>query len=87
MLSACRKWGNILLARNIFECALRSDVLHDATFLLMSNIFADAQMVEDVKKTELLRRNANCLEQKDCVNLFFTRDCKHIQVRDFYPKV
>lgn len=52
LLSACQKWCRVELGRHAFECATRLDRRHPTAFILMSNIYADAHMWEDVKKIE-----------------------------------
>lgn len=52
LLSACRKWGNVEIAKQAFELAMRKERNQASVFALMSNIFADANMWKDLKKLE-----------------------------------
>ncbi|KAH7444247.1 hypothetical protein KP509_02G071100 [Ceratopteris richardii] len=49
ILAACRKWGNVELARRALECAMRLDQNHAAAFIALYNIYADANMWTDAK--------------------------------------
>jgi pentatricopeptide repeat protein len=42
LLSACKKWGNLELAREIFERAMQSSSTDSSAYICMSNIYADA---------------------------------------------
>lgn len=54
VLSACQKWGSVELGRHAFEHAVSLDEDHGATYILMSNVYADADMREDMKKIEAI---------------------------------
>ncbi|KAH7445772.1 hypothetical protein KP509_01G023600 [Ceratopteris richardii] len=55
LLSTCRSWGNIGLARWAFEHAIKLN-RHDATaYACMSAIYAEAGMEDSVKEVECLR--------------------------------
>ncbi|KAI5082556.1 hypothetical protein GOP47_0002299 [Adiantum capillus-veneris] len=49
LLGACRKWGDIELARQAFESAHIADEKHAAVFIAMARIYASANMWEDAK--------------------------------------
>jgi hypothetical protein len=55
ILGACRKWGNVMLAKQAFEYAVRAEEKDSAAYVCMSNIYADANMHEDAKRIEELR--------------------------------
>jgi pentatricopeptide repeat protein len=43
ILSACRKWGEVNLARQTFEYALQLDRTDSVAYVLMSHVYADAK--------------------------------------------
>lgn len=47
MLGACHKWGYLDLGRQAFEGAVRLDQRQSAAFILMSNMFVEAQTWEE----------------------------------------
>lgn len=55
ILSACRELGNVEIAKQAFQLAMRRDRNQAAVFALMSNVFADANMWEDLKKLEKMQ--------------------------------
>ena len=55
ILSACKKWGNVGIAKKTFEWALKMNEKHSSIFMLMSNIYTDANMWEDLKKVKELQ--------------------------------
>ena len=48
VFGACKKWGNLELARDVFEFVMQLDGKDAASFVSMSNIYACADMPEDV---------------------------------------
>ena len=52
LLSGCRKWGYVNLARLAFDWVVQLDNNCASAYVLMSNIYAAANMPEDVKKVE-----------------------------------
>lgn len=54
ILGACRKWGNIQLARHAFDSALKLDKHHVVVYILMANIYVDAHMWEEAKVIEAM---------------------------------
>lgn len=59
ILAACRKWGNVELARRALECAMRLDENHAAAFISMYNIYADANMWTDAKRIKAIGKKAD----------------------------
>ncbi|KAI5060749.1 hypothetical protein GOP47_0025169 [Adiantum capillus-veneris] len=58
VLAACRKWGNVELARRALECAMRLDENHAAAFIAMYNIYANANMWTDAKRIKAVGKKA-----------------------------
>ena len=67
LLGACKKWGNVEIGREAFECAVKLNAKHDAAYLLMFQIYEDAHMFEDAKKIEAMRMKfvGKCLHDFD----------------------
>lgn len=57
ILGACRKWGNVELARHAFDCAVKLDKQHVVAYILMANIYMDAHMWEEAKMIEAMGMN------------------------------
>jgi pentatricopeptide repeat protein len=55
VLSACRRWGNVKLAEKAFVNAVKLDEEDDAAFLLMCNIYLDAEMWEDCRSIDMMK--------------------------------
>lgn len=70
LLGACRKWGDIELARQAFESAYKTDEKHTALFISMSRIYAGAHMWEDAKMIESMQLHVeperSLIEVEDC---------------------
>lgn len=58
VLSACKRLGNVDLGRQAFEEVIRLDKRHNAAFILMSSIYAGAQMWEEARNIDTMRQNA-----------------------------
>ncbi|MCO5550534.1 hypothetical protein L7F22_004021 [Adiantum nelumboides] len=56
LLGACRKWGNVELASQVFEQAVLLYEKEGALYTCMSNIYEDAGLWADAKRLELMRR-------------------------------
>eukprot|EP00250_Pteridium_aquilinum_P023247 c2648_g1_i1 orf=620-2701(+) len=54
VLSACHKWGSVELGRHAFDNAVSLDEDHGAAYILMSNMYAEADIWEDMKKFEAM---------------------------------
>ena len=57
ILGACRKSGDIALARHAFECATVLNDREGASFILMASIYADNHMWDDIEELESLIEN------------------------------
>ncbi|KAI5070801.1 hypothetical protein GOP47_0015144 [Adiantum capillus-veneris] len=55
MLDSCRKWGNVELGRWAFDQAICVRELDSSPFILMSNIYTDAGMIDAAKSIDELR--------------------------------
>ncbi|KAH7438986.1 hypothetical protein KP509_04G040100 [Ceratopteris richardii] len=55
IMAACRKWGNVDLARHGFQHARQLDEMDDNAYLYMFNIYADALMHEAARRVNNLR--------------------------------
>jgi pentatricopeptide repeat protein len=55
LLGTCRKWGNLRLARLIFDQILQANNTCAAAYVLMSTILAAAGMQDDAKIVEMMR--------------------------------
>lgn len=55
LLGACQKWGSLELGRHAFEHAVRLDEKHAQSFVLLSNLYSDADMWECMDKIKALR--------------------------------
>ncbi|KAI5083897.1 hypothetical protein GOP47_0000066 [Adiantum capillus-veneris] len=64
VLGACRKWGNVELGRQAFKHALLVDETEGAAYICMSNIYADAGMLDDARKVEALRIQKQAWKEK-----------------------
>lgn len=63
LLSSCRKWKNVELGRQAFECAVSSDNDDPAMYVLMANIYAIAQMPEKSNEIQAMRVKAQVWKQ------------------------
>ena len=55
LLSACRKWGNVMLGRLAFDQAIQLEDGCGAAYVLMGSTFAAAGMQEEAAKVEAMR--------------------------------
>lgn len=56
LLGACQKHGQVLLGELAFQCAVQLNFSHAATYVLMSNIYANAGLHCYAKKVKTLRQ-------------------------------
>lgn len=56
LLGASRNWGDVDVGRQSFEWVARLDKGNAAAFIVMSNIYAEADMWEDAKAVELFKQ-------------------------------
>ena len=59
LLGACKKWGNLDLARLAFHQVVQLDCNSATAYILMANIYAAAGIQEDVNKLERVRKDAS----------------------------
>ena len=65
LLGACRKWGNVKLAKLGFDQIIQlDDAASPAAYVLMANIFAAAGMQKDAENVEALRRKDLALKNE-----------------------
>lgn len=55
LLSACQKHGNVELGKQFFHCAVRLQPKHAAAYVLMSNIFTNAGLLDCAEEVDNLR--------------------------------
>ena len=55
LLAACQKWRNAEVARHAFDRALKLDAKQVTCFIVMSNIYIDAGMLEEAMKINAMR--------------------------------
>ncbi|CAN6447240.1 unnamed protein product [Victoria cruziana] len=87
LLSACRKFGDIYLAKHTAELAISSDPKDSGSRIMLSNMFASAGMWPDVEKIRkgmthsgLVKETGySWIEVKNEVNAFVARDKSHEQ--------
>lgn len=63
LLSACRKHGNVVLAKRAFECAVQLHPHDPAPYVVMSTIYAQAGMPESAQRVDELRQEAGAWKQ------------------------
>lgn len=56
VLAACQKWEEVELGREAFENALRIDRNDSAAYVMMSNIYAAADMPENAEEMQAIRK-------------------------------
>ncbi|KAI5064645.1 hypothetical protein GOP47_0021315 [Adiantum capillus-veneris] len=54
LLAACWKWRNVEIGRKAFENVMDSGIVNAAACALMSNIYAEAGMMEEARKVEAI---------------------------------
>ncbi|KAH7405102.1 hypothetical protein KP509_15G056400 [Ceratopteris richardii] len=62
VLNSCQIWGNVELGKYIFENLQRSDAGNRTAFVLMGNIYANANMWDQVRKIEIMRESLDSSE-------------------------
>eukprot|EP00250_Pteridium_aquilinum_P020818 c24962_g4_i1 orf=1-642(+) len=96
LLGACRKWGDIRVARWAFEQAVQVDKCVAAPYVCMASIYAAAGMQEQVDKVEAFRMKhgawripGHCwwTDVSRNVHLFTTGDESHPQSKCLYAKL
>eukprot|EP01018_Ginkgo_biloba_P007201 Gb_03579 [translate_table: standard] len=95
LLGACRVHGNMELGKQAAERLLELDPQNSATYVLLSNIYAEAGRWEDVAKVRTMmkdkgvKKDPGCswIEVKNRVHTFIIEDRSHPQVEQIYAKL
>eukprot|EP00250_Pteridium_aquilinum_P020820 c24962_g4_i3 orf=1-561(+) len=96
LLGACRKWGDIRVARWAFEQAVQVDKCVAAPYVCMASIYAAAGMQEQVDKVEAFRMKhgawripGHCwwTDVSRNVHLFTVRGNNHLQSKCIHAKL
>jgi pentatricopeptide repeat protein len=61
LLGACQKWGKLMVGKLAFEHAVRLDRKCAVAYDLMSSIYLDAGMQENVAMVEDMRKENNAM--------------------------
>lgn len=85
LLSACQKHNNVAVGRRAFDRAVKMEAKLDAPYLLMANIYAHAELVEEAQKVEDMRRSAcawkkpgmSWIESAETVHTFIVGNSSH----------
>lgn len=64
LLSHCRMHNDVSLARRCFNSAMLLDDKHASAYMLMSNIYVDAGMLEDASKIQQLKASLCCTKKR-----------------------
>ncbi|MCO5574462.1 hypothetical protein L7F22_028247 [Adiantum nelumboides] len=54
VLNACQTWGNVELGRYAFESLVKMDKSNKGAFIMMGNIYANANMWEEARKSSIV---------------------------------
>jgi len=92
LLGACRIHGNIQLGGRVAEQLLQLKAQDNATYVLLSNIYAalgrwdGVAKVRKLIKDKGLKKQAGCswIEVKNCLHVFVSGDKSHPQKDDIY---
>eukprot|EP01018_Ginkgo_biloba_P011648 Gb_05123 [translate_table: standard] len=95
LLGACRIHGNMELGKRVAERILELEPQDSATYVLLSNIYAEADRWDDVGKVRQVmkdrrvKKEPGCswIEVKNRVHTFFVKDTTHPQTDQIYAKI
>eukprot|EP01018_Ginkgo_biloba_P010381 Gb_31374 [translate_table: standard] len=95
LLGACRIHGNIDLAKHAAECLLELEPEDDATYVLLSNVYAAAGKWDDVVKVRKMMKDRGVIKEqgrswivvKNKVHTFVVRDKSHPETEKIYAKL
>lgn len=95
LLSHCRTYGDVDLGRQCFDHAIFIDDQYTSSYELMSGLYADMGMWENVAHVQELRRRVSAqkkpgvasIEIKNQVHIFIIGDKSHPQSSSIYAKV
>lgn len=82
LLGACRKHGQIPLGKQAFQTAIRTGPLHSAPYLLMSNMYADAELWDGSKEVTELRLKEGAWKKAGRSWLEYEHDLQTFVVED-----
>lgn len=63
LLGACRKHGKVALARQAFDCAVRLHPKHPSAYIVMTNIYTDAGLLERAEEVIALEHVAEASDK------------------------
>lgn len=94
-LGACRIHGNVELGKHAAEYLLESQPQNASTYVLLSNIYAEARRWDDVKKLRKIMKDKNVKKDPGCswievkrrVHSFVVEDKAHPQNEEIYAKL
>eukprot|EP01018_Ginkgo_biloba_P022100 Gb_10157 [translate_table: standard] len=92
LLAACRIHGNVELGKQAARCALELEPQDDATYVLLSNIYAAAGKWDDVSQVRNMMKNrgvkkepgTSWIEIKNKVHAFVVSDRSHPQMEEIF---
>ncbi|KAF4352331.1 hypothetical protein G4B88_000934 [Cannabis sativa] len=95
LLSICKLHGDIEVAEKAATSLLQLDSQDSAAYVLLSNIYADSGMWEEMSKmrramrSHRVKKEPGCswIEVKDEVNAFFVGDMAHPRCNEIYEKL
>eukprot|EP01018_Ginkgo_biloba_P022537 Gb_14902 [translate_table: standard] len=95
LLGACRVYGNLHLGKRAAEHVFEMEPEDDATYVLLSNIYAGAGMWDNVAKVRNMMKvkgvkkepGRSWIEVKNTVHAFVVGDRSHPQTREIYAKL
>eukprot|EP00246_Nothoceros_aenigmaticus_P010817 TRINITY_DN2769_c4_g1_i1.p2 TRINITY_DN2769_c4_g1~~TRINITY_DN2769_c4_g1_i1.p2 ORF type:complete len:128 (-),score=29.05 TRINITY_DN2769_c4_g1_i1:62-412(-) len=72
LLGACQTWSNVEVGRQAFDCAVSVDERSDAAYVLMTNIYASAQMWEEAKEMQAMRKRLGVWKEAGLTQSWWT---------------
>lgn len=96
VLGACQKWRRKALGKRAFECAVRLDMSDAASYVLMSNIYEAAYMVECKDEIQALlakfqafknRGRSRWRDMDGVVHAFTGKDWENVEIQNALTQV
>lgn len=92
LLGACRKYGNIDLAVKAANQFLQMEPSNPGPYVMLANMYADAEKWEDVAKVRKLMRERKLRKKPGCswieidkkVHVFVAEDASHPMIKEIY---
>ncbi|KAL2936500.1 hypothetical protein RDABS01_034076 [Bienertia sinuspersici] len=92
LLGACRKHGNINLAVKAANQFLVMDPSNPAPYVMLANMYADAERWEDVSKVRKFMRDRKLKKKPGCswieldkkIHIFVAEDASHPMIKEIY---